>query len=79
VVVLLIQIANHQRFTTFQPVNAFAHQFNNADVDSFGMTLPANVLSMSERLVFQISMPGATKLVIAFADSNQLANVKLSL
>jgi hypothetical protein len=43
------------------------------------MTLPVNVLSMSERLVFQISMPGATKLVIAFADSNQLANVKLSL
>jgi hypothetical protein len=79
VVVLLIQIANYQKFTMFQLANAFAHQFNNVDVDSFGMMLLANALLMSELLVFQLFMLGATKLVIAFVDSNQHVNVKLNL
>ena len=78
-VVLLIQIANHQKSTMFQLANAFAHQFNNVDVDSFGMMLLANALLMSELLVFQLFMLGATKLVIAFVDSNQHVNVKLNL
>jgi hypothetical protein len=39
---LLIQIAKAQRFTTCQLANVFVLLFNNADVDSFGVTLLAN-------------------------------------
>jgi hypothetical protein len=62
-----------------QLANVFAHQFNNADVDSFGMTLPVNVLLMLKQLVFQIFTVGTTNSAIVFAKLNQLVSATLNL
>jgi hypothetical protein len=63
----------------FQLANVFAHQSNNADVDSFGMTLPVNVLLMLKPLAFQLFIHGATNSAIVFAKLNQLVSATLNL
>jgi hypothetical protein len=63
----------------YQLANVFAHQFNNADVDSFGMTLPVNVLLMLKPHAFQLFIHGATNSAIVFAKLNQLVSATLNL
>jgi hypothetical protein len=77
--VLLTQPVSLQKSTTFQPVNAFAHQFKLAHVVSFGMTHHVNASSIKTLIVYQIFIFGAIKSAIVSAEINQVVSVTLNL
>jgi hypothetical protein len=68
-----------QKCSMFQLVNASAHQFNNADVVSFGMTLLVNASLIRTHIAYQIFTFGAIKSATVCAETNQTVSATLNL
>jgi hypothetical protein len=75
----LTAVVRLPKSSTFQLVNASAHQFNSADVVSSGMMLLVNVSLIKTHTVYQTFTFGAIKLAIVFVEINQTVSVTLNL